>query len=128
MVELRADGQAAAWWPQAVCQVVHHLFELAAEQLVQLLAPPSLANAVVDEAVVDHDFVLELFGQAILSHLRCSGVQACWASRRCMARCHALIKRQQRLAQCGLADVADDASGNVLVLCLRQAALRLASE
>ena len=103
--------------PQATGQVAHHAVELAAQQLVELFGAAVVGKGVVDEGVVDDEFVGELFGQAVqpLALHRRPGVFGV----DCLHGLgHALFKGQQCLAQRGLADVGDDAGGNVLVAVL----------
>ena len=46
--------------PQTTSQRAHHLVELAAEQLVELLGAAIVGEGGVDESVVDDEFVGEL--------------------------------------------------------------------
>lgn len=51
--------------PQRFGQLVHHAIELAAQQFVELLGAAVGGEGVVDEGVVQHQLVAQLFAQAV---------------------------------------------------------------
>ena len=51
--------------PQRFGQLAHHPIELATQQLVELLGAAVGGEGVVDEGVVQHQFVAQLFAQAV---------------------------------------------------------------
>ncbi len=51
--------------PQRFGQLVHHPIELAAQQFVELFGAAIGGEGVVDEGVVQHQFVAQLFAQAV---------------------------------------------------------------
>ena len=51
--------------PQRFGQLVHHAIKLAAQQFVKLFGAAIGGEGVVDEGVVQHQFVAQLFAQAV---------------------------------------------------------------
>ena len=100
--------------PKLIVKRLQHVIQPTFEQLVQPRRTAIVLEVALDQRAIDYHLVHQLLGQPLQpSTLRRGPTVRLVDLLHGLG--HALIERNQRFAQCGLADIANDAGGDFLI-------------
>ena len=100
--------------PEIICKLIQKIVKLVVEYSIKLLCTAFICKTTVDEFAVDNGFESKLLSQAV-QPLALSGIPGLRGVYFFHGITHTLLKRYQCFAKCRLADIANDAGGNILI-------------